>query len=390
MNVSKELIIIANNKAFAYSIKGKNNQHLMSELLSVTSFLDDHYSNIILGQRGWHVRHNDYTLQLCPICNRPMIYKNGYYVVHPECKYKKIASTMKNRPQEVKDEQYEKIRQTTKERYGVSNAMKCEEIKERKYKTNLIRYGTKFPSSLPDIKEKINNTMTERYGGIGNSSKELLEKGLRTCNERYGGTGYGMKKHREQQLKESIFYNYIKNNPNYEYLKRGNGRDDHIILCKKCNKSFTYISDRRYRIKNNIELCPYCNPQKVSASFLEVELQHYIEEIYDGTIVNNCRSIIKKPESKFHLELDVYLPELKLAFEFNGDKFHCNPKFYSSVDISEITHEMALDIWKKDARKAELCKQKGITLFIVWEDDWVHHQQKVKSDIKSLINKLIC
>ena len=390
MNISKELITITNNKAFAYSIKGKNNQHLMSELLSVTSFLDDHYSDIILGQRGWHVRHNDYTIQLCPICGNPMIYNHGYYVVHPECKYKKIASTMKNRPQEIKDKQYEKIRQTTKERYGVSNAMKCEEVKERKYKTNLIRYGTKFPSSLPDIKEKINKTTIKRYGGVGNSSKELLEKGLKTCDERYGGTGYGMKKHREQQLKESIFYNYIKNNPNYEYLKRGNGRDDHIILCKKCNKPFTYISDRRYRIKNNIELCPYCNPQKVSASFLETELQHYIKEIYDGTIVNNCRSIIKKPESKFHLELDVYLPELKLAFEFNGDKFHCNPKFYSSTDISEITHEIASDVWKKDARKAELCKQKGITLFIVWEDDWAHHQQKVKSDIKSLINKLIC
>lgn len=185
MNVSKELITIANNRAFAYSIKGKNNQHLMSELLSVTSFLDNHYSDVTLGQRGWHVRHSDYNLQLCPVCN----------------------------------------------------------------------------------------------------------------------------------------------------------------------------------------------PKSSAKSLLEVELQDYIREIYNGIVIDNCRSVIKNiTKNNAKLELDVYLPELKLAFEFNGDKFHCNPKFYSSTDVSEITHEIASNVWKKDARKAELCKQKGILLFIVWEDDWIHQQ----------------
>lgn len=372
MNVSKELITIANNKVFAYSIKGKNNQHLMSELLSVTSFLDNHYSNVTLGQRGWHVRHDDYTIQSCPICGNPMIYNHGCYVVHPECKYKKISSTMKSRPQEIKDEQYEKIRQTTKERYGVSNAMKCEEIKEKKRKTNLERYGVPDPQILPENRKKINETMIERYGGVG----------------------YASDKYREQKLKQSKLYKHILKNDNLEYIKQGkavgNKAVEHIILCKKCNKTFSYVSGRRYRINHSIELCPNCNPKSSAKSLLEVELQDYIREIYNGTVIDNCRSVIKNvTKNNAKLELDVYLPELKLAFEFNGDQFHCNLKFYSSTDVSRITHEIASNVWKKDARKAELCKQKGITLFVVWKDDWIHQQQQIKADIKSLINKLI-
>lgn len=373
MNVSKELIAIANNRAFAYSIKGKNNQHLMSELLSVTSFLDNHYSDVTLGQRGWHVRHNDYNLQLCPVCNRPMIYNHGYYAVHPECMYKKIASTMKERPQEIKDKQYEKIRQTTKKRYGVSNAMKCEEIKEKKRKTNLERYGVPDPQMLPENRKKINETMIERYGGVG----------------------YASYKYREQKLKQSKLYKHILKNDNLEYIKQGkavgNKTVEHIILCKKCNKTFSYVSGRRYRINHSIELRPNCNPKSSAKSLLEVELQDYIREIYNGTVIDNCKSVIKNvTKNNAKLELDVYLPDLKLAFEFNGDQFHCNPKFYSSTDVSRITHKLASSIWKKDARKAELCKQKGIILFVVWEDDWIHQQQQIKADIKSLINKSIC
>lgn len=370
MNVSEELITITNNKAFAYSIKGKNNQHLMSELLNVTSFLDNCYLNVALGQRGWHIRHNDDTIHLCPVCNLPMIYKHGYYVVHPECKYRKISSTMKNRPQEIKNKQYEKIKQTTKERYGVDNAMKCKEIKEKKRKTNLERYGVPDPQMLPENRKKMNETMIKLYGGVG----------------------YASKKYRERKLKQSKLYKHIIENDNLEYIRQGktisNKTVEHIILCKKCNKTFSYVSGRRYRIEHNIELCPNCNPKSPARSLLEIELQDYIKEIYNGMIINNCKSVIKNvTKNNAKLELDVYLPELKLAFEFNGDQFHCNPKFYSSTDVSKITHEMVSDVWKKDARKAELCKQKGIHLFVVWENDWIHHQQQVKSDIKSLINK---
>jgi len=69
--------------------------------------------------------------------------------------------------------------------------------------------------------------------------------------------------------------------------------------------------------------------------------------------------------------LDIYLPELKLAFEFNGLWWH-----------NELYKDKNYHL-----NKTEECEKLGIQLIHIWEDDWIYKQDIVKSIIINKLNK---
>jgi hypothetical protein len=69
------------------------------------------------------------------------------------------------------------------------------------------------------------------------------------------------------------------------------------------------------------------------------------------------------------LEIDIYLPELKLGFEFNGLYWHSN-KF------KEKNYHL---------NKTDWFKEKGIRIIHIWEDDWILRREIVESQIKNSI-----
>lgn len=385
ITISEELRSFSKSFAFAYSLKSSKNKHLLDELLSLTSFLDDVYDNITIGQRAWHIKNNNFSLQLCPICGKPMHYDNRYKL-HYDCGQKKAKNTLNSKSKKEWNEIVSKQKETNLEKYGVSNVMQSEKVKEKVNQTNLEKCGSIRQSSLPEVKEKIIKTQTELYCGVGNQSKILLKKHNSTCLERYGGIGFQSPTIRKNTLENSEFYKYVNESQNLEY-KESLSNGDHVILCKDCGKEFIYNSDRQYRIKHNIGLCPNCCPIKASSSFLEEEFQEFISVIYRKDVIFNCRNIIKKPDSKLYLELDVYIIDLKLAFEFNGDQYHANPKFYKKDDVSPVTNSKASDIWEKDRVKKELCEEKGIKLITIWEDDWINNNYNTKIYVINCINQ---
>lgn len=111
-----------------------------------------------------------------------------------------------------------------------------------------------------------------------------------------------------------------------------------------------------------LKLCPNCFDG--AGSNLEKELCHYIESIYSGKIIRNSRSIIKLQE------LDIYLPEKKLAFEFNGTYWHSE-----SAGTSRLYH----------FNKTKACKEKGIRLIHIFEHEWVNSKDKIKALIRSAL-----
>ena len=70
-------------------------------------------------------------------------------------------------------------------------------------------------------------------------------------------------------------------------------------------------------------------------------------------------------------EIDIYLPKLKLGFEFNGLYWH------SEIYKNRTYH---LD-------KTKSCLDNGISLFHIWEDDWLYKQDIVKSMILNKLGK---
>lgn len=112
--------------------------------------------------------------------------------------------------------------------------------------------------------------------------------------------------------------------------------------------------------------CPECARCK-QRSIGEIELCEYIKLIYSGIVLENARNIIGKKE------LDIYLPDLKLAFEYDGEYWHKKK-------------ELEYPGYHED--KNNRCKEVGIKLLHITHKDWIKNQDETKSKIKETIKTL--
>jgi len=76
---------------------------------------------------------------------------------------------------------------TNMEKYGVSNPMQIEDVKNKGKNTMLKRYGVEHALQIKDVKMKQENTMIKRYGvKYATQNKELKEKQTATVLKKYG------------------------------------------------------------------------------------------------------------------------------------------------------------------------------------------------------------
>lgn len=93
----------------------------------------------------------------------------------------------------------------------------------------------------------------------------------------------------------------------------------------------------------------------------EIELREFVNQFYKT--INNSRDIIPP------FELDIYIPELKIAFEYNGEYWHLRP---STMKVDKI--------------KNTYCTTKGIKLITIWENDWKNNRETIKEMITEILN----
>ena len=72
-------------------------------------------------------------------------------------------------------------------------------------------------------------------------------------------------------------------------------------------------------------------------------------------------------------ELDIYIPDKKIAFEFDGLYWHCELKKDKYYHL----------------KKTYYCKEQGIQLIHIFEDEWLYKRDIVKSNIRYLLHKNI-
>jgi hypothetical protein len=93
---------------------------------------------------------------------------------------------------------------------------------------------------------------------------------------------------------------------------------------------------------------------------MENDLYNFIKSIYDGEIIKSYRD---------RLEIDIYLPNLNIGFEFNGLYWHSEEfkgKWYH-------------------VKKTDYFKEKDIRIINIWEDDWIHKRSIIQSQIANFI-----
>lgn len=114
-----------------------------------------------------------------------------------------------------------------------------------------------------------------------------------------------------------------------------------------CDEGHSYQQRINCTLKRGYS-CPVCSTMH---SNKEDELSEWIRTVVpeDIDIILNDRSVLGE------LELDIYIPEKKIAIEFNGVHWH-NEKMGKDRDYH-------YNKWKT-------CQDKGIQLITVWEDEW--------------------
>lgn len=249
-----------------------------------------------------------------------------------------------------------KIKKSNINKFGVENPMQSDLIKEKRKKTTIENYGVDNISKLEEVKEKKKETTFSNYGVFTPLESEEIKNKVRNTNLKKYGNKYFTKT--EEYRKQ--YYNIANDDFYLKYI------DDGISLFKcDYNKDHNFeISKDVYSKRKlyNIGLCTICNPVNDNRSIKEKELFNFILNSYSGKVINNWK------DGK--MEIDIYLPELNVGFEFNGLYWHSDLYKNSKFHLNKSKH----------------FKSKGVRIIHIWEDDWDFRRDVIKSQIKDILN----
>lgn len=76
--------------------------------------------------------------------------------------------------------------------------------------------------------------------------------------------------------------------------------------------------------------------------------------------------------------------ELKKCIEYNGDYWHCNPKFYGP-DYKTHYGYSAVEIWNKDEKKLMSIKNRGYDVMVIWESEYLENPEDTLKKIEDFL-----
>lgn len=279
-----------------------------------------------------------------------------YYMQTQDARKKTIDTCQKkwgvNNPAQAKEVQ-ERMKKTCIERYGTDYAMKSPKVREKLVQGMINKYGVEKAFYLDEFKEKSKITNFSHFGGMWNTQNEEWKSSYReTMLEKYG-VGFpsqinipeeSLKILQSKEALQGLFENDLFLTPSLAAEK--------LSVCNTTILNYLH----KYNLTQYIDRFP-------NSSIYENEIFLYIENMYKGKIIRHCRDIIAP------LELDIYLPDLRLAMEFNGTFWH------SSYDKDKYYHQ----------NKTKKCLELGISLIHVYEYIWKANSNFYKELIKSFI-----
>ena len=280
----------------------------------------------------------------------------------------------------------EKIKETNLRRYGKKCAAKSDIVKKKITNSHISKYGLKRASMLKKIKDKTKKTNIKKYGTEWSSqNEEIKNKRRKTCIEKYGFDSPVKNEQVLEKIKKTNLKRYGKEFVvDTEHFKNSHSRshfDDKIISkindSKWLKKEHHKKNKTCSRIAEEIGLSPSFVRNKMISQGIEIRNFSFSmaeKEITDFLKIENLKTNVRNIIPPY--ELDIYIPEHKLAIEFDGLFWHSS-------------HDEESDKVKKNyhLNKTSLCQKKGIKLFHIFENEWL---DTMKKDIwKSIINKYL-
>ena len=219
--------IVNNNikyyKSKGYDVKSFNYYDIMVEDLPINSKqivdvkCDVCHKYITISYHSYTRNISNYGYYSCHSnCSKEKSKKTNlvkYGTEHPnQCENNKLARKeyLHNLSSDVKNQIFDKIKETEINTYGVDSYMKTVEFREKSKKTMIEKYGFAYAQQIYDIRENTNNTNLEKYGSISPlQNPKIVERIKNIKKERYGDENYNNRK----QYKKTCITNFGVENP---------------------------------------------------------------------------------------------------------------------------------------------------------------------------------
>jgi predicted transcriptional regulator len=276
--------------------------------------------------------------------------------------------------EDVKD----KIKDTNLEKYGVANPMQNEQVKRKarntvkakkredpsyianivskRELTSLDRYGVPHHMMNPEVSRQIRQVLLDKYG-VGNPSQipGVAAKVKSTILDKFGSYSSTVTPEIRRQRRAALLEANCLKYKDIDFSLKGMTYIEGVspqVKCIRCEGVYPLVIAPSQVLQKLY--CPICKPL---GSVKERFLVNYLET-KGVTVIQHDRSIL---EGK---ELDIYIPELNLAIEFDGLYWHSENNGVAST-------------YHRD--KTSKCLEKGIHLIHIWEHELATKQALVLS-----------
>ena len=389
--------------------------------------LINYCENILINQPQWQKIsfvilgiYKDLSLNICATCGKKLTYSQtikanrrnskccsrkcmlANQLVRKQMRQKKQKTCLQKYgskyPAQSKDIKL-KMQQTCLQKYGTIEFLSSKHARNKIKETNLEKYGVENVFATKDIQEKIKHTISEKYGtqyyvqstdfklkaiesfqnnfGVNTpfQSKEIQNKAKNTVIQRYGvqnnfQTPENIAKCNEVKFEKVwktilSWHQYII--PLFTKEQYAGRYKQYKWKCVKCGNQFYQELGKRHINKDlkYIPRCLCCYPyiENNGISYRQKQLAQFCKQYFPELQQNN-RQLIKP------YQLDILIPQLKLAIEFNGIYWH------NENCVESGYHLM----------KTQMCQKLGYRLIHVWEDQWENNKEQIKQKLIKVFN----
>lgn len=342
-------------KKYSYQ-KIMNDAHLSKQIrMFVDKNTEISSDGLSIGECIYIIK-NGLTMRPTCVCGSNLKYEHG--------KYRDFCSTSCSANSNIVKLKKE---QNLMAKYGVSNVSKMDAIKEKKRTTSIKNFGQTSYMKTEIGKEKNKETNRRKYGvenpfqieRVKVKNRERWVENREKIISKRTATHKSIFLSKVDARGKELGYHRLFSDDDYVGCDRTN---KYKFLCTKCNRQFLHHMD-----DGAIPLCPNCNPSLISrgTSNVEDEIFKFITAHYDGLVIRNDRSIIAP------FELDMVIPDKKIAFELNGIYWHSQ----LSGGKDENYH----------IEKTTRAIRAGYRVVHIFEDEWLFHRRMVCGRISHIL-----
>ena len=354
-------------------------------------------SNYRSQEEAWFCLCRDIELPYCPICGKEKVKftgrtKNGGVGYNTTCencsanalpsKIEQVKKTYSKKSKQEKKSIFEKRKATNKKLYGDENYSL---FGSASFKKNLKdKYGDEHYNN----REQCKQTCLDKYGVASNLSipeihQELVKrswssecraKRIQNNINNYGLSSVVCSAAFIDKAQESKRNNIKEVEDEYDCLLKSEVVRRYGQGFKSLGLEYLKIGGHLYVKNSDIPLIEKYASEGTHTngyvSKLEKEVLDYVKSICHLKVDENCTSVVPNENHRF-FELDIFIPDIKLAIDFNGTYWH-------SIEFKDIYYHQ---------RKTSCCRKCGISMLHIFEDQWKLNQQVCKDIIKASIDK---